>query len=126
VNDREHRRPDPLLPTWGECARLANSRALPRVAQGRPRRHRGHLRAQPSDRRGVYEGYRNKLRHEEWRDGIRVIRLWTFLAANQGFARRAAAHAEETYDRRVLATRFERIMASLLPDVRASERCTFA
>jgi hypothetical protein len=70
--------------------------------------------------------YRNKLRHEEWRDGIRVIRLWTFLAANQGFARRAAAHAEETYDRRVLATRFERIMASLLPDVRASERCTFA
>jgi glycosyltransferase involved in cell wall biosynthesis len=41
----------------------------------------------------VYEGYRNKLRQEEWRDGIRVIRLWTFLAANQGFGRRTANYA---------------------------------
>ena len=32
----------------------------------------------------VYEGYRNKLRQEEWVDGIRVIRVWTFIAANKG------------------------------------------
>ena len=38
----------------------------------------------------VYEGYRNKLRQEEWRDGIRVVRLWTLVAANQGFGRRIA------------------------------------
>jgi glycosyltransferase involved in cell wall biosynthesis len=38
----------------------------------------------------VYEGYRNELWHQEWRDGIRVVRLWTLLAANEGFVRRTA------------------------------------
>jgi glycosyltransferase involved in cell wall biosynthesis len=32
----------------------------------------------------VYEGYQNKLRQEEYVDGIRVIRVWTFIAANKG------------------------------------------
>mgnify|MGYP001248312496 FL=1 len=32
----------------------------------------------------VYEGYQNKRRQEEWVDGIRVIRVWTFIAANKG------------------------------------------
>jgi hypothetical protein len=37
----------------------------------------------------VYPGYVNRLFAEETTgDGIRIIRLWTFLAANQGFARR--------------------------------------
>ena len=36
----------------------------------------------------VYEGYRNKLWQEEWIDGIRVIRVWTFVAANKGAALR--------------------------------------
>lgn len=36
----------------------------------------------------VYPGYRNRLWQEERRDGIRVIRIWTYMAANQGFARR--------------------------------------
>ena len=31
----------------------------------------------------VYEGYDNKLKQEEWVDGIRVIRVWTFIAANK-------------------------------------------
>ncbi len=31
-----------------------------------------------------YRGYRNRLVQEEWLDGIRVIRVWTFLAANKG------------------------------------------
>lgn len=36
----------------------------------------------------VYEGYQNKLKQEEWVDGIRVIRVWTFIAANKGAVRR--------------------------------------
>ncbi|MFC1761271.1 glycosyltransferase family 4 protein [Planctomycetota bacterium] len=32
----------------------------------------------------VYEGYKNRLRQTEMIDGIRVIRIWTVLAANKG------------------------------------------
>ena len=32
----------------------------------------------------VYEGYRNRLTQTETIDGIRVIRVWTFIAANKG------------------------------------------
>jgi glycosyltransferase involved in cell wall biosynthesis len=43
----------------------------------------------PNHPRGeVYPGYRNRLWQEERREGIRVIRIWTYMAANQGFARR--------------------------------------
>jgi len=38
----------------------------------------------------LYPGYRNRLWQEETIDGIRVIRLWTFLAANEGFLPRIA------------------------------------
>ncbi len=33
----------------------------------------------------AYPGYRNQLWQTEERDGVRVIRLWTWLAANEGF-----------------------------------------
>ena len=33
----------------------------------------------------VYPGYRNKLWQSETRDGVRIVRLWTWLAANEGF-----------------------------------------
>ena len=33
----------------------------------------------------LYPGYRNKLWQTETRDGVRVVRLWTWLAANEGF-----------------------------------------
>lgn len=33
----------------------------------------------------AYPDYRNRLWQEEERDGVRVIRLWTWLAANEGF-----------------------------------------
>ena len=33
----------------------------------------------------AYPGYRNRLWQGEERDGVRVIRLWTWLAANEGF-----------------------------------------
>ena len=38
----------------------------------------------------LYPGYRNRLWQEETLDGIRVIRLWTWLAANEGFLPRIA------------------------------------
>jgi glycosyltransferase involved in cell wall biosynthesis len=38
----------------------------------------------------LYPGYRNRLWQEETVDGVRVIRLWTFLAANEGFVPRIA------------------------------------
>ena len=34
-------------------------------------------------------GYRNRLRQSEMMDGIRVIRVWTYITANEGFLRRS-------------------------------------
>lgn len=43
----------------------------------------------PNHPRGkVYEGYRNKLFQREEKDGIKVIRLWTYVTANEGFVKR--------------------------------------
>jgi glycosyltransferase involved in cell wall biosynthesis len=36
----------------------------------------------------VYQGYRNKLWQSERMDGIRVIRVWTYITANHGFMKR--------------------------------------
>jgi len=36
----------------------------------------------------VYEGYKNKLYQVEEIDGIRVIRVWSYIAANKGFLKR--------------------------------------
>lgn len=36
----------------------------------------------------VYEGYKNKLYQTEEIDGIKVIRVWSYITANQGFAKR--------------------------------------
>ena len=36
----------------------------------------------------VFGGYRNRLWQSEQRDGIRVIRVWSFITANEGFVRR--------------------------------------
>lgn len=36
----------------------------------------------------VYPGYRNGLYRTETIDGVRVVRVWTYIAANEGFARR--------------------------------------
>jgi glycosyltransferase involved in cell wall biosynthesis len=33
----------------------------------------------------LYPGFRNKLYQTETRDGVKVVRLWTWLAANEGF-----------------------------------------
>lgn len=36
----------------------------------------------------VYQGYKNKWRQEEVMDGIKVIRVWSYIAANKGFIKR--------------------------------------
>lgn len=36
----------------------------------------------------LFPGYRNRLWQSERMDGIRVIRVWTYIARNEGFARR--------------------------------------
>ena len=36
----------------------------------------------------VYKGYRNKFIQRETNDGIKVIRVWTFITANEGFFKR--------------------------------------
>ncbi len=36
----------------------------------------------------IYEGYRNRLWQTQEVDGIRVIRVWSYVTANEGFARR--------------------------------------
>ena len=36
----------------------------------------------------VFDGYRNKLWQRETVEGIRVIRVWTYITANEGFIRR--------------------------------------
>jgi len=36
----------------------------------------------------VYEGYRNRLFQREEMDGIKVIRVWSYITANEGFMKR--------------------------------------
>ena len=36
----------------------------------------------------IYDGYRNRLWQSEQLDGIRVIRIWSYVAANEGVVRR--------------------------------------
>jgi glycosyltransferase involved in cell wall biosynthesis len=36
----------------------------------------------------VYRGYKNRLYQKEFMDGIKVIRVWTFIAANKGTIKR--------------------------------------
>ena len=36
----------------------------------------------------LYEGHKNRFYKEEYMDGIRVIRIWTYITANKGFFKR--------------------------------------
>ena len=36
----------------------------------------------------IFPGYRNRLFQREWIDGVETIRVWTYITANEGFARR--------------------------------------
>lgn len=37
----------------------------------------------------LFEGYKNKLYQDEMMDGIRVVRVWTYITANEGFFKRS-------------------------------------
>jgi len=41
----------------------------------------------------VFDGYRNRLFSREQMDGIEVIRVWTYITANEGFLRRSLDYA---------------------------------
>lgn len=41
----------------------------------------------------VFDGYRNRLWHRERMDGIDVVRVWTYITANEGFLRRTLDYA---------------------------------
>ena len=36
----------------------------------------------------VHAGYRNRLVRTEWMDGIEVVRVWSYIAPNEGLVRR--------------------------------------
>lgn len=38
----------------------------------------------------IYPGYSNRLFQTETIDGVKIVRVWSYLAANEGFARRSA------------------------------------
>ncbi len=45
----------------------------------------------PNHPRGqLFAGYENRWRQEEWCDGVRVLRTWMYVTANEGFVRRTA------------------------------------
>lgn len=41
----------------------------------------------------LYEGYRNRVWQKETIDGVDVIRVWTYITANEGFLRRSLDYA---------------------------------
>lgn len=45
----------------------------------------------------VFAGYRNRLYQEDQVDGLRVIRLWTYMAANEGVFRRLFDYLSYTF-----------------------------
>lgn len=55
----------------------------------------------------LFEGYRNRLRSVENVDGLRVVRVWTFISANEGFALRILDYLSFMFSA-VIASLFER------------------
>ena len=64
----------PASRTYEMCKRWVRDGHAVEVITGAPNAPDGIL----------YEGYRNRLTQSETMDGIRVTRVWTFLAANKG------------------------------------------
>jgi glycosyltransferase involved in cell wall biosynthesis len=68
----------PATRTYEHCREWARSGHEVTVVTCAPNHPQGNL----------YPGYRNRLWGTEELDGIRVVRLWTYIAANKGFVRR--------------------------------------
>src|SRR5688500_19600644 len=92
----DHFRPEPSAPAahvyerariWvqkGHAVTVVTS--VPNYPEGRP-----------------FAGYRNRLRQVEDMDGIRVVRVGTFMAANEGVAKRTLDYASYTLSAVLLA-----------------------
>ena len=56
----------------------------------------------------IFEGYKNKIYQEEILDGIHIIRLWSYMAPNEGFIKRIFDYASFFISSILLSTRFPR------------------
>ena len=56
----------------------------------------------------VYPGYKNRFFHNETVDGVSVVRVWTYLAANEGFARRTLNYVSYMISAAMAAPRLPR------------------
>ena len=72
----------PAVRTFDHCTRWAASGHDVTVVTCAPNHPRGKL----------YPGYRNRLRRVEYVEGVRVVRVATYLAANEGTRRRVASY----------------------------------
>ena len=71
----------PASRTYEHCREWVRSGTRVTVVTGNPNFPEGRLR----------RGHRNRLRRQHERmDGIEVIRVWSYISANEGFARRVA------------------------------------
>lgn len=68
----------PASRTYAHCKEWVEQGAQVTVITGVPNFPKGK----------VFEGYKNRWKQEEHIDGIRVIRVWTYIAANEGFFKR--------------------------------------
>jgi glycosyltransferase involved in cell wall biosynthesis len=68
----------PASRTFEHCRRWAASGHEVTVVTGAPNFPRGK----------VFPGYRNRLWQWETMEGVRVLRVWTYITANEGFLRR--------------------------------------
>ncbi|MEM6415355.1 MAG: glycosyltransferase family 4 protein [Pseudomonadota bacterium] len=63
----------------------------------------------PNHPRGeIYPGYKNKLFQSEMEDGVRVVRVWTYFAANEGFVRRTANYVSYMFSAALAAMPLKR------------------
>ena len=68
----------PASRTYAHCKEWVRQGAEVTVITGAPNFPKGK----------VFEGYKNRWKQTEEMDGIRVIRVWTYIAANEGFLKR--------------------------------------
>src|SRR5690606_26543210 len=68
----------PASRTYAHCIEWVKHGAQVTVITGVPNFPKGE----------IFEGYKNKRWQEEHICGIRVIRVWTYVSANEGFFRR--------------------------------------
>jgi glycosyltransferase involved in cell wall biosynthesis len=54
----------------------------------------------------VFPGYRNRLYAEEWVEGVRVVRVWSYMAANEGLVKRTVDYVSYMLSAVALCPRF--------------------